>query len=58
MPRGITIEGTEPRRFLLMPGGTAPRMTLVLQNDKGARSSVQIDPAAGVPKVTRIESAK
>jgi prepilin-type N-terminal cleavage/methylation domain-containing protein len=57
MPKGITIEGTEPRRFLLMPGGTAPRMTLVLQNDRGARSSVQIDPATGVPKVQRIESA-
>ena len=57
MPKGIIIEGTEPRRFLLMPGGAAPRMTLVLQNDKGARSSVQIDPATGVPKVQRIESA-
>jgi prepilin-type N-terminal cleavage/methylation domain-containing protein len=58
MPKGITIEGTEPRRFLLMPGGTTPRMTLVLENDKGARSSVQIDPATGVPKVQRIESLK
>ena len=58
MPRGITIEGEEPRRFLLMPGGTVPRMTLVLDNDKGARSSVEIDPATGVPKVQRIESSK
>lgn len=58
MPKGITIEGAESRRFLLMPGGTAPRVTLVLQNDKGARSSVQIDPVTGVPKVQRIESSK
>ena len=41
MPQGITIEGDEPRRFLLMPGATAPRMTLVLRNEKGARRSVR-----------------
>ena len=55
MPQGIAIEGDEPRRFLLMPGGTAPRMTLVLRNEKGARRSVQIDPATGVPKVQRLD---
>lgn len=56
MPQGISIEGEEPRRFLLMPGGTVPRMTLVLRNDKGARRSVQVDPTTGVPNVQRIES--
>jgi prepilin-type N-terminal cleavage/methylation domain-containing protein len=56
MPKGITIEGDQPRRFLLMPGGTAPRVTLVLRSDRGARRSVQIDPATGVPKVQRLES--
>ena len=56
MPQGVTIEGDEPRRFLLMPGGTAPRMTLILRNEKGARRSVQIDPATGVPKVQRLDS--
>ena len=39
-----------------MPGGTVPRMTLVLRNDKGARRSVQIDPTTGVPKVQRVEA--
>ena len=58
MPQGVTIEGDEPRRFLLMPGGTAPRMTLVLRNEKGARRSVQIDPTTGVPKVQRLEGSK
>jgi prepilin-type N-terminal cleavage/methylation domain-containing protein len=58
MPQGISIEGEEPRRFLLMPGGTFPRMTLVLRNDKGSRRSVEIDPTTGVPKVERVESAK
>jgi prepilin-type N-terminal cleavage/methylation domain-containing protein len=56
MPQGVTIEGDQPRRFLLMPGGTAPRMTLILRNEKGARRSVQIDPATGVPKVQRLDS--
>jgi prepilin-type N-terminal cleavage/methylation domain-containing protein len=55
MPRGVTIEGDEPRRFLLMPGGTAPRMRLILRNGKGARRSVQIDPTTGVPKVQRVD---
>ena len=56
MPQGITIEGDAPRRFLLMPGGTFPRMALVLRNDKGARRSIQIDPTTGVPKIQRMES--
>jgi hypothetical protein len=55
MPQGITIEGEEDRRFLLLPGGTMPRMTLVLRNEKGSRRSVQIDPATGVPEVRRVE---
>jgi prepilin-type N-terminal cleavage/methylation domain-containing protein len=57
MPQGIRIEGEDDRRFLLLPGGTAPRMTLVLRNEKGARRSVAIDPATGVPDVRRVESA-
>lgn len=56
MPQGISIEGEEARRFLLMPGGTVPRIRLVLRNDKGARRSVQIDPATGVPDIQRVES--
>jgi prepilin-type N-terminal cleavage/methylation domain-containing protein len=54
MPKGVTIEGDEPRRFLLEPGGAFPRITLVLRNEKGARRSVRIDPATGVPEIRRI----
>jgi prepilin-type N-terminal cleavage/methylation domain-containing protein len=57
MPQGVAIEGDEPRRFLLQPGGTFPRITLVLRNEKGARRSVRIDPATGVPDVKRVEEA-
>jgi prepilin-type N-terminal cleavage/methylation domain-containing protein len=55
MPQGISIEGDEPRRFLLLPGGAFPRITLVLRNEKGSRRSVRIDPATGVPDIQRIE---
>ncbi len=55
MPQGVSIEGDEPRRFLLQPGGTFPRITLVLRNEKGARRSVRIDPATGVPDIKRVD---
>ncbi|HYA18055.1 MAG TPA: prepilin-type N-terminal cleavage/methylation domain-containing protein [Bryobacteraceae bacterium] len=51
LPQGIQIEGSEPRRYLLMPGGTAPRMTVVLRNEKGARKSIRIDPVTAVPDI-------
>jgi len=55
MPQGVSIEGDEPRRVLLQPGGAFPRITLVLRNEKGARRSVRIDPATGVPEIKRVE---
>ncbi len=58
MPQGITIEGDASRRYLLMPGGTAPRLTIVLRNEKGARRSVRIDPTTGVPDIRRVEGSK
>jgi len=58
MPQGIAIEGDEPRRYLLFPGGAFPRITLVLRNEKGARRSVRIDPATGVPDIRRVEEDK
>ena len=57
MPQGIRIEGEEPRRYLFMPGGTVPRMTVILRNDKGARRSIQIDPVTAVPDIKRIDGA-
>jgi len=58
MPQGVFIEGDESRRFLLQPGGAFPRVTLLLRNDKGARRSVKIDPATGVPDIARVEGDK
>ena len=53
MPSGISIEGEEPRRFLLHPGGTAPAVTVVVRNAKGARRSIRIDPVTGISNVER-----
>jgi prepilin-type N-terminal cleavage/methylation domain-containing protein len=55
MPQGIHIEGEESRRYLFMPGGNVPRMTVILRNDKGARRSIQIDPVTAVPDIRRIQ---
>lgn len=50
-PGSITLEGDEPHRYLLFPGGAFPRISLVLRNEKGARRSVEVDPVTAVPKV-------
>jgi prepilin-type N-terminal cleavage/methylation domain-containing protein len=53
-PAGITFEGDDPHRYLLYPGGSFPRISVVLRNDKGSRRSVAIDPVTAVPQVTRL----
>lgn len=53
MPSGITIEGDEPRRVLLFPGGAFPKLTLILKSEKGGTRSIQIDPVTAVPRITR-----
>jgi prepilin-type N-terminal cleavage/methylation domain-containing protein len=58
MPAGISIEGDEPRRFLLFPGGACPRIVVVLRNEKGARRSIQIDPVTSVPKIQRLPAGE
>lgn len=56
LPQGIAIEGEDARRFLLLPGGAVPRMSIVLRNDRGARRSVQVDPVTGVPDIRRVDA--
>ncbi|MES1260601.1 MAG: prepilin-type N-terminal cleavage/methylation domain-containing protein [Acidobacteriota bacterium] len=57
MPAGIAIEGEEPRRFLLFPGGACPRIVVILRNEKGSKRSIQIDPVTAVPKIERVVTA-
>jgi hypothetical protein len=54
LPEGITIVDPDPnatRQFILMPGGTAPRMGVELKNRKGARRLVRVDPMTGIPRI-------
>ena len=51
MPAGIAIEGDEPRRFMLFPGGAFPRIMIALRSEKGGRKSIEIDPVTSVPKI-------
>jgi prepilin-type N-terminal cleavage/methylation domain-containing protein len=55
MPAGVVIEGEQPSRFLLYPGGSFPRISLVLRSEKGARRSISIDPITVVPSIRRVE---
>ena len=62
LPEGVAIlsvlpalpadEGA-PRRFLVYPNGTVPRIGIVLANQRGARRIVSVDPITGVPSVER-----
>jgi prepilin-type N-terminal cleavage/methylation domain-containing protein len=63
MPSGVTIlavlpnlpgEPEGPRRFLLLPGSTAPRIGIELQNRKGTRRIVRVNPMTGVPEIERL----
>lgn len=58
MPQGISIEGDEPKRIVMYPGGAIPRISIVLRNEKGARRSIQIDPITEIPKIQRVEAAR
>ena len=61
LPEGVTItavlplvdeqEPNVPRQFILMPGGTAPRVGIEIRNRKGTRRIVRVDPMTGVPRI-------
>lgn len=64
LPEGIKVvsvrpeppqEDDTPRRFLLFPGGTVPRIAVELANQRGARRIVSVDPITGVPRIERVE---
>ena len=62
LPEGVTIskvlpelgeEGQPSRSFLLYPGGTVPRLGVLLVNRRRTERLVQVDPMTGVPQVTK-----
>lgn len=40
----------DPRRFLLYPGGTIPRMGIEITGSNGRRREVTVDPLTGMPR--------
>jgi prepilin-type N-terminal cleavage/methylation domain-containing protein len=67
MPDGITIqqvwpklaeETDAPRVFLLLPGGTMPRIGIEIANRRGAHRIVRVNPMTGVPEIERLPANK
>lgn len=52
LPEPFAPEG-RLRRFLVLPGGTPPAVTVELANARGAVRRVRVDPITGVPEVAR-----
>jgi hypothetical protein len=50
---GIPGDPQEARRFYLLPGAVAPRITVVLANKRGSQRLVRIDPVTGTPVIER-----
>jgi type IV fimbrial biogenesis protein FimT len=46
-------EEVEQRSFVIYPGGTPPRIGVVLVNARGARRTVRINPITGVPEIEK-----
>jgi prepilin-type N-terminal cleavage/methylation domain-containing protein len=51
----LTDEGEGPRRFLILPGSSAPRIGVQVVNRKGNARLVQLDPMTGFPHVERVK---
>ncbi len=63
LPDGIVVEAVlpdagqspeEPRRFLLMPGGTMPGIGIQLANRRDGHRLVKLDPMTGYPRVEAV----
>jgi hypothetical protein len=62
LPDGVRVDAIlpplpedaiSPRRFFLLPDGTAPRIGVQLVNKHGQRRIVSLDPITGVPSIER-----
>ena len=47
----LPVETLEPRRFLVLPGGAAPRIGIELGNRHGSRRLVRLDPVTGIAQI-------
>lgn len=55
LPDGVRIEG-DLRRYLLLPGATAPRFGVQLANRRDRRRIVSVDPITGVPLIQNVDN--
>ena len=51
------VDADEPRRFLLYPGGVAPRIAVEIASSSGRKRWVSMNPFTGLPEVPRSEPA-
>ena len=56
LPEGIAFESEqpEPRRVILLPGGSVPGISIHLMNRRGGRRIVRLDPMTGYPRVENV----
>lgn len=56
LPPGIRITRVVPdsEHVYLFPGGTVPRIGIELENQRGVKKLVRVDPVSGVPDVENI----
>ena len=68
LPANITIQSILPelvggasegkaRRFYIYPGGTVPRIGVLIASRNGAQRLIRIDPITGAPKIERRQQA-
>jgi prepilin-type N-terminal cleavage/methylation domain-containing protein len=67
LPSGVLIQSIEPvplasaagsagsdaRHFYIYPGGTVPRIGILIANRNGAQRLIRMDPITGAPKIER-----
>jgi prepilin-type N-terminal cleavage/methylation domain-containing protein len=67
LPQGVNIvhvlpepqeETNQPRRFMVYPGGTPPRIGVEISNSRNVHRIVSVDPITGVPRIEKLEPAK
>ena len=60
LPEGINVTAILPadgrpldeaRRYYIYPGGTVPRVGVVIENRKHLKRTVSVDPISGVPQI-------
>jgi type II secretory pathway pseudopilin PulG len=58
LPDGILIESEqpEPRRIILLPGGSVPGIAIQLMNRRGGHRIVRLDPMTGYPRVESVNT--